>query len=147
MPLLNYTTSIDASKTAGQIIGILATHGASAIMSLYDGEGNITGVSFTIRTPAGELPFRLPIDAEACYQVLRKEWTDGKIPPRYVNLDHARRVAWRIIKDWVEAQMALLETEMVRLEQIFLPYLLVNKHQTLFEQILENKFLLPERTT
>ena len=33
----------------------------------------------------------------------------------------AIRTSWRILKDWVEAQMALLETGMVTMDEIFLP--------------------------
>ena len=53
----------------------------------------------------------------------------------------AERVAWRILKDWVEAQMALLDIEMVRFEEIFLPYIEV-QGQTVFEKLEEKQFLL-----
>ena len=36
----------------------------------------------------------------------------------------AIRTSWRTLKDWVEAQMALLETGMVTMDEIFLPYML-----------------------
>jgi hypothetical protein len=42
-------------------------------------------------------------------------------------------VAWRIIKDWVEAQMAILESQMVQMEEIFLPYMVNRQGQTFFE--------------
>ncbi len=32
-------------------------------------------------------------------------------------------MAWRIIKDWVEAQTAIIQAGMVTLTQVFLPYL------------------------
>ena len=32
-------------------------------------------------------------------------------------------ITWRILKDWVEAQMALLETGMVTMDESFLPYM------------------------
>jgi hypothetical protein len=33
-------------------------------------------------------------------------------------------VSWRLINDWVEAQMTIVETTMVQLEQVFLPYVI-----------------------
>ena len=53
---------------------------------------------------------------------------------------HARRVGWRILKDWIEAQMALLETEMVEFDQVFLAYMVINKTQNLYEYMLESGF-------
>ncbi|GAI18091.1 unnamed protein product, partial [marine sediment metagenome] len=35
MPLLNYSTSISAQKTVGEIMGLLAGHGAKAILMNY----------------------------------------------------------------------------------------------------------------
>ena len=48
------------------------------------------------------------------------------------------RTAWRITKDWVEAQMAIVETKMVTLPQVFLPYAVTQNGQTVYEKILEN---------
>ena len=36
-------------------------------------------------------------------------------------MQQANRTAWRIIKEWILAQMALIETEMVSVEEVFLP--------------------------
>lgn len=63
---------------------------------------------------------------------MKQQKKDGKIKtnPTY---EQAERVAWRIIKDWIEAQMAILESKQVVFEEIFLPYMLNNKGQTFFE--------------
>jgi len=44
-------------------------------------------------------------------------------------------VAWRVVKDWIEAQLALLETKMVTLPQLFLPYAVTADGSTLYERI------------
>lgn len=49
-----------------------------------------------------------------------------------------------IIKDWVDAQLAIIESDMVTLEQVFLPYMQVKGNQTLYETMVERRFLLPE---
>ena len=57
-------------------------------------------------------------------------------------LTQAERVAWRILKDWVEAQMALLDIGMVRFEEIFLPYIETKNGRTVYERLEEKQFLL-----
>jgi hypothetical protein len=56
--------------------------------------------------------------------------------------DQAYRVAWRNILDWVQAQMALLEIGMARMEEIFLPYMLDSQGHTFFERMEQRGFLL-----
>ena len=34
-------------------------------------------------------------------------------------MQQANRTAWRIIREWILAQMALIETEMVTVEEVF----------------------------
>ena len=140
MPLLNYTTKIDAHKTASQIQEILRKHGASAVLIEYDWNGEIAALSFNAATPHGDVGFRLPVDAEATLRVLQK----SDAPPRLTTKEHAVRVSWRIIKDWVEAQMAILETQMVTLDQIFLPYLVFPEGDTLYQRMVDIRFQLKE---
>ena len=144
MALLNYTTSIEAAKTVGEIQRILAKHGAKAVLTNYDGDGQIESLSFQIQTPSGEVGIRLPVDPDAVLKVLGDQNLMGKVPNRYVNEPQAVRIAWRIVKDWVEAQMAILETEMVKMEQIFLPYVITGDNKTLYEVMVEKRFLLSE---
>lgn len=64
MPILNYTTSIEAIKTVGQIQGILVAHGARSMLIDYDEDGYLESLSFIVPTPEGDLPiipFRLVI--------------------------------------------------------------------------------------
>lgn len=51
-------------------------------------------------------------------------------------------MAWRILKDWVATQMALLDMQMVRFEEIFLPYIKTDNGQTVFERLKEKHFLI-----
>ena len=140
MPIANYTTSVNALKTVGEIQGILVGHGARQILLNYDQSGVIESLSFIADTPYGSIPFRLPADARAVLKVLE----NGGAPPRYCTHEQAVMVAWRILKDWVRAQMALLETEMVRIEQVFLPYMVVDKDRTLYDHMVNHQFMLKE---
>ncbi|GAJ09138.1 unnamed protein product [marine sediment metagenome] len=140
MALLNYTTSIEAIKTVGEIQGILAGHGAKSILTDYTADGQVEALAFKILTPQGEIGIRLPVNPEAVLQVLTKQNRLRKVPGRYINRPQAVRVAWRILKDWVQAQMAILETEMVKMEQIFLPYAITKDGQTVYDLFEQRQF-------
>jgi len=142
MGLLNYSTQIEAIKTVGEIQRILAGHGAKSIQTDYSNDGQVEALSFFVLTLHGEVGIRLPINPDAVLKVLTQQNRLGKVPKRYINRAQAVRVAWRIVKDWVEAQMAILETEMVQMEQIFLPYVITKSGRTLYEVMVERHFLL-----
>jgi hypothetical protein len=143
VPLLNYTTTIKPERTAGEIQAKLAKAGASKILTEYGRDGYPTALSFIIETQFGPRPFKLPVVAEPVYSVLRKQHANGQVPRRYVDMAQARRVAWRITKDWLDAQMALIETEMVPLEQVMLPYMTTESGQTVFEALRDTQLKLP----
>jgi hypothetical protein len=132
MGLLNYSTSIGVYKTLSEIQQILVEHGARKILCDYNDNGQIMSLSFVILTPNGEKGIRLPANVAAIFEVLKQQRKSGKIKtnPDY---DQAQRVAWRIIKDWIDAQMAILESQMVKIEEIFLPYMINNKGETFFQ--------------
>lgn len=137
MPLLNYTTKISTDKTVGEIQKMLARAGARAILSEYDNDGSISSVSFKMLVNDSEIGFRLPIKPSRVLAVLR---TQRGVEPRYKTEEHARRVAWRIVKDWVEAQLAIIETKMVKADQVFLPYAITPNGETLYETIMNGNY-------
>ena len=135
MPLLNYTTKVPVEKSVQDITKALVKAGASSVMQDYDETGQMVAVSFKIMLEGNPIAFRLPADWKSTQQVLKNDRV------RYEEA-HARRVAWRITKDWVEAQMALLATKSVVLPQLFLPYAVDNNGTTLFEKIAQNPGML-----
>jgi hypothetical protein len=128
--ILNYTTEVPASRTVGQLQEILAKAGARAILAEYDGAGRVVGLSFTIATVTGPQAFTLPVRPSRVHEVLQRQ----RVPPRYRTPEQAERVAWRIVKDWVEAQLAIIHTGMVGLDQVMLPYLRTADGTTLYER-------------
>lgn len=145
MSLKNYSTSIGADKTISEIERILSTHGAFDIWKQYDGAGNVVCLNFAVTTEFGKMPFRLPMDAQKVSQILRNEKKAGKAlglsKAKAEDIDTARRVGWRIIKDLIDSQLALVEVNLVKVEEVFLPYAYdPAKNQTLYEAIKERKF-------
>lgn len=143
--LLNYTTSIEASKTLGEIMGILQAHRVRAINTLYANDGCVSGLAFEVAVNGTPLYFKLPARIEAVEKVMEIQRKQGKMRPGLVNREQATRVAWRILKDWVEAQMALIDTGMVQMQEVFLPYMLADKEgRTVYEIMEGGRFLLAE---
>ena len=146
MGLLNYSTRIPAAQTAGEVQGILGKHGAKAVMIEYGDGGGAEAMSFQIKRGDDSLGFRLPIEPDKVLKVLQDQYDSGKLRSHQGRPDReqAVKVAWRILKDWIEAQMAYLETQMVTMEQLFLPYMLTRDNKTLYQAMLDRGFYLPE---
>jgi hypothetical protein len=140
MAILNYTTKIDPDKTAGEIAKMLSMAGAKAVLTEYDDKENyVSALSFKLVVNGQELGIKLPCDWKPILEILEN---DRKVPRHLITREQAVKVAWRIVKDWIEAQLAIIQTKMVRTEEVFLPYIITKSGQTLFEQISNNKFLL-----
>lgn len=117
MPILNYTTQISASKSIGEIQKKLSKAGASAVMIEYGPSGEESALSFRFAVDGSDVYFNLPANTDAIYNVLQRTCA-----PRYATRKQASNVAWRILKDWVEAQLAVREAGLVELIEVFLPY-------------------------
>lgn len=140
--LFTYTTTIEASSTIAEIQEMLVKNGAKSIMTNYSDNGSIESLSFAIEVKGKPRGIRLPCDPAPVLKVLERQSYEGKVPRRLVNKDQALRVAWRIVHYWIKAQMAILETQMVKMEQIFLPYMVTRDGKTLFESMEKDDFQL-----
>jgi len=145
----NYTTDIPVDRTITEIQKILAENGARGIALEYDGNGTIKDIFFKIILNKKELPFRLPAKAERVYQALwgeKQEWEHTRYGEGW--RQQAQRIAWRICKTWLEAQITLINLEQANIEEVFLPYLLVGRNnESLYEVMKEKQFLLPDGST
>lgn len=134
---LNYTTTISAEKTAGECMTILARAGADAVAISYENKMP-SAISFRLETPHGFRDFRLPVNVGGMHKSLLK----ARLQRRYTDVEQARRVAWRVAKDWLEAQLAIISAQMVTIDEVFLPYLEVESGHTLYEAYTEREQLL-----
>lgn len=142
MPILNYTTSINVEKTTSEIQGKLAKAGAQAIMTEYDTEQVLCALSFRMLCNGIMVSFRLPAQIDKIYVLLQN---DEKVPRKLKSREQAARVAWRIIKDWIEAQLAIVEAEQAEMVEVFLPYAQnPSTGSTLFQQLASDNFALLE---
>lgn len=146
MSVLNYTTTIAASKTISEVQALLAKHGAGRIAVDYR-DGEPSGLTFSLTTPHGPRLFTLPVDVDAMHRLLVAESRSGRLKGGksktvMESREQAERVAWRVIKDWLAAQLALVQTEMAAIDQVMLPYLQVDSERTLYAAYRERENLL-----
>jgi len=136
MAILNYTTSIKTEKTSSEIQKILVMAGAQAIMTEYDDDQILCAMSFKINTAHGVISFRLPANIEGVYRSL----CNSSLRPGYKNREQAARTGWRILKDWIEAQLAMVEAEMCEMAQVFLSYAQNDQGQTVYQALEKGGF-------
>lgn len=133
MPILNYTTKIDAWKTVNEITQILGKGGANNVSIRNEGTRPVA-ISFSITYKNTPLNFLLPCNHEGVWRVMKN---DKKMDNEFRKEAQAFKVGWRIVKDWVEAQLAIVEAELAPIEQVFLSYLVVNEMgETLSDKML-----------
>ncbi len=134
-PIKNYTTQIAVEKTIGEIETILAQGGVSRVAKEYDTDG-VFALTFCIRRDGNDIPFRMPIRVASVKLILEQERRKGRLPAKLDSIEQARRIGWRILKDWTDAQMALVQIGMVKMEEVFMPYLFSYANNlTLFEHM------------
>ena len=138
MPILNYTTSITTERTASEIHRFLVSAGAQAVLNEYDDDGILSSISFRI---GSDIHFKLPINISGVYNILT---SDKKVPAKFRTHAQAARVAWRIIKSWVQAQIAIIEAGQVSVDQVFLPYLQDKNGTTMYQVLKDKNFKLLE---
>lgn len=136
MALLNYTSTIDAEQTIGEIQRLLSAHGVMAMMTEYDGR-NVSAVSFKMNIEGQHIGYKMPCNWRAVLEVFHSQGiTKGKLKHKDRDLENqAIRTAWRVILEWMKVQLALVEINMVTIPQIFLPYTIMKDGMTLAEKI------------
>ena len=141
----NYSASASMGSIFESIQSALATHHAKRIQMDYDDTGRAIGIQFVLEIHGHLWTFRLPARIEHVARLVKEavRSTGSGISEQRL-ADQAYRTAWANIRDWVEAQMALIDSGMVKTEEVFLPYLLLDQatNTTLFDSF-EQQRLLP----
>lgn len=127
----------DSTRTFDVIQKCLATHGAQKVMFDYNQEGRVIGFAFMMDIHSRQIGFRLPARIENVERIM---YGEKDLTP--AQKEQAYRTAWANIRDWITAQMALIDTEMVKAEEVFLPYMIAKNGQTLYESIEHRGFML-----
>jgi hypothetical protein len=143
VPILNYTTTVSAAKTLAQVQAMLVKARATSVAFEYHEGGRVKGISFCAGTPLGERWFALPINTPGVAKVLHRQFPRRNFVTG-PGADQAERVACRIVKDWLEAQLAIIESEMVTLDEVMLPYMRAGDSGTVYDLYRGSQLALPK---
>lgn len=143
MAVRNYTTQISVEKTIMEIEAILIKFGAQGIYKEYQGS-KIAGLMFFLMKDNQKIPFKIPMSIEKTRTIITRAVQEGKLPRRYLaeplRSEQGERVAWRIIKDWIDSQLSLLEMQFADAIEILLPYAYnAVENKTMYQKFIEKK--------
>ena len=150
-PLKNYLSEASLSNIMEAIRRTLAEGGARRVAFDHGITQRVRAIIFTL--PIGEqlATFRLPARQESVGPLLKESYrTAGRsCPTGEAFAEQVERVAWANIRDWLAGQVALIRTQMVKSEEVFFPYLLVEGYEqptTAFEVFEQHRALpMPEQ--
>jgi hypothetical protein len=140
------TTEVPAARTAAEVGAELIKAGAVSINTSYE-NGEVTGLRWVMRINGIEALFEMPARVEPVYRIFAKRknsstgrYADGRVA--YPDLmEKAKRVAWRQLLRWVQAQNAMIEVGMVQPAEVFFAYSVhPQSGRTLFEHVMETQF-------
>lgn len=116
----------------------LVKHGATKIVADYEG-GIPISITFCIYMDNKLVGFSLPANYNG---VLRAMQSDKNVPKRLLTKEQALKVSWRIVKDWIEAQMAIIDSQLADMAEVFLPYAITQGGNTLYKELKDSNNLL-----
>ncbi len=146
----NYTSETAAHITIARIEQRLIQCGVSGITKEYSPTGKISAIVFHIAVGGNRNSVRLPADESAVQQWLHAQWLKES-PKSKKKLEdfaeQAERTAWKIMQEWTEIQLTMVQLQKKDFREVFLAYLW-NGEQTFFQQIAQGGFKqLPEKSS
>lgn len=140
----NYTSSVPVERTIARIEQILAKAGASDVLKQYE-NGTIVAISFSIQNPydsAKKLMIRLPANPSGVFSVLKEQVRRPQRDTLIRLKDQSLRTAWKIVQEWIEIQISMIEMKQAEFLQVFLPYICVTGKTTFYNQLRDSGFKL-----
>jgi len=137
MAIKNAYTKSSLEDIINHIQKTLITHEARKMQYDYE-NGVILGMNFGIMLGDKLIGIKMPAKIQEAESILKKQ---GLYNP--TKKDHALRVAWANIRDWVDSQMAMIDLGQVKMAQAFMGYVL-DGEKTIYEIYEQKNISLPE---
>ena len=143
--LKNYSSTVAASRSVAWIEQRLVDFGASNISKRYDpATKQLLAIMFQIPRNGMVYPVVLPARIPAAEKALRKARSSRRPPTSEAEQrikEQTERTAWKILADWVDAQLAMIVLEQVEFLEVFMAFLYDSKTgRSFFEQVRDNGF-------
>jgi hypothetical protein len=124
----NQSTTIAVDKTVGEIVALLSRRGTTSVVTRYR-DGAISGLSFEMKTDYGIRGYDLPVNADGVLAVLKR----NGVPTSFQKPEQAARIAWRIAKEWLEIQIALVDAGLAQLDEVLMPFMVAADDRTMYQ--------------
>ncbi len=142
MNIRNYTSSVPVINSINFIEHRLASAGATHIAKFYE-ENRPVGMIFQITHNNVPLTFKLPAKSQAVFNVLFNTVKRPRPSTKETIRSQSDRTAWKILSDWVDIQITMIQLEQAEFTEVFLPYFYDQKtNKTLFEKVAANEIKL-----
>ena len=133
-------TTISPTRSVQDIIDEITLRGATQIRQDYGPNKTLLGLYFSIDVNGVMLPVELPARIEPMKALIKREMGPRQRQNEEKIADMATRIVWRQLAAWVRAQMALVDLQLAKTEEVFLPYICVAPGKTIFNVIAERNF-------
>lgn len=130
----NYTSGVPVDRSVSQIEAKLVAAGATNIVKMYENQ-QLAGLVFDLNADGKSFPIRLPARVEQVHEAL-----DSR------DFAQSQRTAWKIMLDWIDLQLTLIQLNQAEPLEIFMPYIYDGRSkQTVYELMKANEFkMLPQ---
>lgn len=124
----NFSTSVDVDKTVSEIQRMLsASRWITSVTYTYRKSDNgVDGLSFVTDTSIGSRRFVLSPAVAQVEIALGNQWRDGLIGRKYTTTEQAERVAWRLLRDWIELLLAYVRIGLFSFEDAMMSQMVVD---------------------
>lgn len=158
MFLKNYTSDVPIHQTVYRIEQVLIKAGVTGIEKLYGPNQEVTAITFKIQfDPARPaVSIRMPADVAAAQEAMWRDYVDGdrvsddgerivwcksgnKKKTRTSFLQQGERTAWKLVQDWIEVQISMIQLRQADFVQVFLPYVWDGR-RTFYESLKADRF-------
>jgi hypothetical protein len=163
MFLRNYTSEVPVSQTIYRIEQVLIKCGVLGISKEYTGvKGEVSAIMFHIKDNGKDFTVRLPANKDQAQDALFINYADGsdlsadgqrvvsshKKKRRSDFAQQAERTAWKIVQEWVEIQMSMIQMKQAESLEVFMPYVW-DGESTVFQRVKGSGYraLLPEKAS
>lgn len=136
--LKGYTAGDPRNKSdyVSDIMDILSDFGADEVLTKYETvleQRFLKAIEFKVTIANQDIYYKLPIEWAKTAEVLKQQ-------KQYKNDLWSYKTALFNIREWLDAQLALIECHMVEIPQVFLPYMQTGSGKTVYEAIRDNGF-------
>ncbi len=141
MNIKNYTSTVPAERSISRIEKILVEMGATSVNKQYDSNKRIEAIAFLIVVNGNTIPFKLPAKASEVEAVLAKSVRRMTEGTRQRVREQSERTAWRLVQEWVEIQMSMINLKQADFVEVFLPYVYdYAQNKTFYQSIKDGGF-------